>query len=139
MKPVPESLKIVRVLHLVFLASVAMIAALGEVLPLGAVRNPGGLRYSLLVAAVITLLLAFRLRGALVRSTAEALARSPSDPALWARWRTGHLLSFALCEAIAVFGLILRISGETLLNVAPFYLFAFLLLLSWAPRAVFTP
>jgi len=67
---------------------------------------------------------------------AEALLREkPSDPLVQARWKTGYIFLYALCDAMALFGLILRIAGFTLVHVWGFYLGGFLLLLLFSPRA----
>jgi len=46
----------------------------------------------------------------------------------------GSIASFALCEAVGLFGLVLRILGEMLEQAAPFYGAAFFLLMIFFPR-----
>jgi len=54
------------------------------------------------------------------------------------RWKTGYIVTYLLCELLALFGLLLRIMGSTLIQVWPYYAGSFvLLLLFWpsVPRA----
>jgi len=64
----------------------------------------------------------------------NALATRPNDAATLSRWRAGHIMTYALSEAIAIFGLVLRIIGFSLSQVASFYIAGFILLLFFGPR-----
>jgi hypothetical protein len=74
-------------------------------------------------------------RRTLVLPSEAALKERSDDRVVVARWRTSYLFLYALCEALGLFGLILRMSGFTLANVWGFYLGGFLLLLLYSPRA----
>jgi hypothetical protein len=58
----------------------------------------------------------------------------PDDALAVARWRTGYIFLYALCEVLGLFGFALRMDGFTLSNVWGFYLGAFLLLMLYSPR-----
>jgi hypothetical protein len=68
-----------------------------------------------------------------LQSEAE-LKTKPGDPVILARWKTGYFVTYALCEALALFGLVLRILGFTLNQVWPYYAGSFVLLLLFWPR-----
>jgi len=59
-----------------------------------------------------------------------------NDGLAMARWRTGYLFLYALCELLGLFGLSLRLVGFPLANVWGFYLGGFLLLLLYSPRSI---
>ena len=75
------------------------------------------------------------IRRTLVLPSEGLLKERSADSVAVARWRTGYLFLYALCELLGVFGLILRMSGFTLGNVWGFYLGGFVLLLLYSPRA----
>jgi hypothetical protein len=74
-------------------------------------------------------------RRTLILPSEGLLKERSDDTAAVARWRTGYLFLYALCEVLGVFGLVLRMSGFTLGNVWGFYLGGSLLLLLYSPRA----
>jgi len=73
-------------------------------------------------------------RKTLVLQSEAELRQKPGDPVTIARWRTGYIVTYALCEALALFGLVLRILGFTLAQVWPYYAGGFVLLLLFWPR-----
>src|ERR1700694_4466168 len=75
------------------------------------------------------------IRRTLVLPSEVLLKERSDDIVAIARWRTGYLFLYALCEVLRVFGLILRMSGFTLGNVWGFYLGGVVLLLLYSPRA----
>ena len=46
------------------------------------------------------------------------------------------MITYALCEAVALYGFILRIMGFSFRSVAPFYLASIILMIFFAPRTV---
>jgi hypothetical protein len=73
-------------------------------------------------------------RRTLVAQSAAFLRSRPDDMATLARWRAGYVMTYALSEAIALFGLVLRMIGFSLSQVAPFYIAGFILLFFFGPR-----
>jgi len=73
-------------------------------------------------------------RRTLVLQSAATLASRPNDAATLNRWRAGNIMTYALAESIALFGLVLRLIGFTLSQVWSFYIAAFILLLFFGPR-----
>jgi len=69
----------------------------------------------------------------LVLRAAESLASRPDDMLSLNHWRTGFILTYAFCEALALFGVILRIRGYSLTQCIPYYIGGFVLLLFFRP------
>jgi hypothetical protein len=74
------------------------------------------------------------MRRTLVFPAEAVLKERPDDNVAVARWRAGYTLLYLLCEALGLFGFVLRVLGFTLANVWGFYLGGFLLLLLYSPR-----
>ena len=72
----------------------------------------------------------FVVRRTLVFRSAERLAVRPDDSLTLSHWRTGYIVTYALCEGLALFGLILRFVGCSFQQSLPFYIGGFVLLLS---------
>jgi hypothetical protein len=76
----------------------------------------------------------FVVRRTLVLRAAESLATHPDDDLSLNHWRTGYLATYALCEALALFGLVQRFLGSSLQQSVPYYLGGFVLLFFFRPR-----
>jgi F0F1-type ATP synthase membrane subunit c/vacuolar-type H+-ATPase subunit K len=129
------SLRLLRILQAAMLISIVLYAVVGEIAGPHHSR-PMNLAFVLILAMVSssTVLVAFLLRRVMVFRAAGALAQQPADAAALSRWRSGYIVTFALCESIALYGLVLRMLGQTLGQIAPFYLAGFLLMLYYGPR-----
>jgi hypothetical protein len=64
----------------------------------------------------------------------KILSCDQQDIAALNPWRATYLLIFMACEAIALYGLVLRFRGFTFTQVASFYIAGFVLMLYFAPR-----
>jgi len=129
------TLKILRMLQWAMLASVLLYVLTGELIARHPVRIDQTLSYffsSLAVGVVGTI---FVVRRTLVLPAALSLAVRPEDAMSLNHWRTGYLVTYALCDALAVFGLVLRIRGSSLQQSALFYISGFILLLFFRPRS----
>ena len=73
-------------------------------------------------------------RRTLVLRAAESLATQPDDRLSLNHWRTGYVATYALCEALALFGLILRFRAYPSQQSVPYYLGGFVLLFFFRPR-----
>ena len=129
-----SAIKVIRTVQVAMLVSVILYAAVGE--GIGSVRrlNNPVLFYvfSLVTITIVGVILV--VRRTLVLQSAATLASRPNDAATVSRWRAGHIMTYALSEAIAIFGLVLRILGFSLSQVAYFYVAGFVLLLFFGPR-----
>jgi hypothetical protein len=65
--------------------------------------------FSTLGVAIVGMI--FVVRRTLVLRSAESLASHPDDALALGHWKSGYLATYALSEALALFGLILRFMG----------------------------
>src|SRR2546426_11727584 len=73
-------------------------------------------------------------RRALILQSEATLRTGATDVGTLNRWRSGYIVTYALSESLALFGLILRFMGFNPVQVAPFYLAGFILMLFFGPR-----
>jgi hypothetical protein len=129
-----NAIKIVRVIQIAMLLSVGMFVLAGEVVgSIPKLSNPT-LFYALSLATITIVGVILVVRRTLVLQSAVTLAVRPNDVATLNRWRAGYVMTYALSEAIAMFGLVLRLIGFSLSQVASFYIAGFILLLFFGPR-----
>jgi hypothetical protein len=128
------AVRLVRLVQIAMLVSIVLYVAVGELVGRAAASN-NALFYTMSLTSISTLGAAFVVRRTLVLPAESLLREKPSDPLVQALWKTGYIFLYALCEALALFGLILRMAGFTLVHVWGFYLGGFLLLLLFSPRA----
>jgi hypothetical protein len=131
---VESAIKIVRAIQIAMLLSVALFVVAGEFVGSIPKLSDPTLFYALSLATITIVGVILVVRRTLVLQSAAALATRPNDAATLNRWRAGYVMTYALSEAIAMFGLILRIIGFSLSQVASFYVAGFILLLFFGPR-----
>jgi hypothetical protein len=127
--------KILQMIRWAMLVSVLLYVAVGEF----AARPPAAppnllLFYVLTFMAVTMVAVIMMLRRLFIKPAVDALGTLDTSPVIVNRWRTGYIVSYALSEAIALYGLVLRFLGFTLSQVAPFYVAGIILLLLLSPR-----
>jgi cytochrome b561 len=130
-----NALKILRVLQWAMLASIVLYGIVGETVgpvPRGIDPTLSYLFATLSVAIVGAILV---VRRTLVMPAAESLAARPEDTVTLNHWRTGYIATYVLCEALALFGLILRFRGSPEQASIPYYLGGFILILFFRPKA----
>ena len=76
----------------------------------------------------------FLLRRVMVIRAERILAHNAEDSVSLNRWRAGYIVTFALSEAIALYGFVLRFLSFSLAQVMPFYVTGFVLLVFFRPR-----
>lgn len=86
------------------------------------------------LVAISSVVIIFGVRRIIVARAVQALGNNPEDQPAFMRWRGGSIATFALCEAIALYGFVLRMQGFTLSQVAPFYISGLLLMVYFGPR-----
>ena len=122
-----------RIVHLAILVTIPLYAFAGEMI--GPPPGDVGFLYKILVAAAMADLGLFTFfRITMLRSAEEILAVRPDDAATLGRWLAANIVTFMLCETIALFGLVIRFLGGDLVKAGPFYGVALLLLLLVFPR-----
>ena len=118
------------------LVSIALCAVAGEMLAGKLAHDPANALFHALSFISISLVGAtVVVRRTLVLPSETVLQERSDDTVAVARWRTGYLFLYTLCDLLGVFGLILRMAGFTLGNVWGFYLGGFVLLLLYSPRS----
>jgi hypothetical protein len=129
------AVRVVRQIQIFMLVSIALYAVGGEMLSRTMNRIPGNILFHAFSLISISLVGAtVVVRRTLVQPSEKALEKNLNDNLAIARWRTGHIALYALCELLGLFGLILRMAGFTLANVWGFYAGALVLLLIYSPR-----
>lgn len=134
MTPVELNFRQIRILHAVMLFTMFLYAIVGEKMgPPPSPLQPTFYRAFVVLAAIlvgVTLMV----RSRILAPAIVALKARPEDPVAWARWRVGNIVTFVLCESVALFGFALRMLGGKFPASLPFYAAAILLMLIWAPR-----
>ena len=127
------ALRTVRLVQIAMLVSVGIYAVLGEVVrpPYTA---PQSFLYAASVASIALVGAILVVRRTLVLQSEIELRQKPDDPITLSRWRAGYVVTYALCEALALFGLTLRLVGFSLNNVWPYYAGGFILMLLFWPK-----
>jgi F0F1-type ATP synthase membrane subunit c/vacuolar-type H+-ATPase subunit K len=129
-----RSLKTLRAMQWTMLFSVLMYVAVGEILGPRIARVDPELSYVFSTLAVGIVGIIFVVRRTLVLRAASILATQPEDDISLNQWKTGYIATYALCEALALFGLVLRFRGSALQQSILFYLGGFVLLFFFRPR-----
>ena len=129
-----RALKTLRAVQWAMLGSILLYGIVGEVLgPVTRAVDPA-LSYLFSTLAVAIVGAIFVVRRTLVLRAAASLASHPEDDLSLNHWRTGYLATYALCEALALFGLIQRFLGCNLQQSALYYVGGFVLLFFFRPR-----
>lgn len=84
--------------------------------------------------SVGTVFAIFTARRLLLRDSPMQVPARPDGQIVVTRWRMAHILTWALCEAIALDGLVLHFTGFAVQQAAPFFIAGFALMLFYAPR-----
>ncbi len=129
-----DALRTLRLVQIAMLASVVLYAVVGELV--GRNRGDGNpvLNYVLTTIGVAIVGMILVVRRTLVLRSAQSLATHPDDGLSLNHWKSGYVATYALCEALALFGLILRLTGFSLQQSVPFYVGGFVLLFFFGPR-----
>jgi F0F1-type ATP synthase membrane subunit c/vacuolar-type H+-ATPase subunit K len=130
----PKMLKTLRAVQWSMLASILLYGFLGELAGSRVRAVDPALSYLFTTLGVAIVGVIFVVRRTLVLRAAESLATRPDDSLSLNTWRTGYFATYALCEALAMFGLVLRFLGNNFQQSAPFYIGGFVLLFFFRPR-----
>jgi len=129
------SLKHLRIVHLALLVSLAMYAWMGEwVRKEPKTFDPTFFKTMVILAFVSTAIVLF-IRIRVLSAAEERLQPESADVAALQRWRVFHILSFALCESIGLYGIVVRlVAGASFSQAVGFYAGAIGLMLLSTPR-----
>src|ERR1700758_5446200 len=129
-----RSLKTLRTLQWAMLLSILLYVVVGEIFGPRIRHVEPALSYVFSTLAVGIVGTIFVVRRTLVLRAAASLATQPDDILSLSQWKTGYLATYALCEALALFGLVLRFLGSELQQSMLFYIGGFVLLFFFRPR-----
>ena len=115
------------------LLSIAAYVFVGESVGRVLAPNPT-LFYALSFLSISTVGSILVVRRTLVFQSETLLREDPDDLVTLARWRAGYIVTYALCEVLALFGLVLRMLGFSLAQVWPYYISGFVLMLFLGPK-----
>ena len=127
------AVKTVRLIQIAMLVSVGIYAVVGEVAGRH-LNTDATVIYAISFASISLVGAILVVRKTMVLQSEAELKAKPGDPVILARWKTGYFVTYALCEALALFGLVLRMLGFSLNQVWPYYAGSFVLLLLFWPR-----
>ena len=128
------ALRTVRIIQVAMLVSVGIYVVLGEVLGSRLTTNASTL-YAISFASISLVGAILVVRKTMVLQSEAELKAKPGDAATLGPWKAGYIVTYALCEALALFGLLLRIMGFTVAQVWPYYAGSAVLLLLFWPRS----
>jgi hypothetical protein len=129
-----QAMKMLRAVQWAMVGSIIVYAILGEfVRPASRALDPA-LSYLFTTMGVAIVGVIFVVRRTLVFRVEESLVTRPDDTLSLNQWKTGFIATYALCEALALFGLIERFLGCTVRQSALYYVGGFVLMLFFRPR-----
>ena len=129
-----RALRTLRVVQWLMLASILLYVIVAEAVapPASSVKPTLGYLFATIAVAIVGLI--FVVRRTLVFRAEESLATRPDDRLSLSHWRTGYIMTYVLCETLALFGFVLRFQGGNLQQSLPFYIGGFSLLFFFRPR-----
>ena len=128
-----SALRTVRLIQVAMLVSVVVYVIVGE-LAGPHLNTDARVIYAISFASISLVGAILVVRKTMVLQSEAELKAKPGDAVILARWKTGYFVTYALCEALALFGLILRIMGYPLNQSWPYYAGSFVLMLLFWPR-----
>ena len=127
--------KLLQTVRIALLVSIALYVFIGERIERSTQSTPDrNVYFAITLFAITTVGMTFAVWRLFVLRSEVILADQPEDTAALKRWRTGYIITYTLCETVALFGFVLRFMGFTLSEVAPFYVVGFALMLLFSPR-----
>jgi hypothetical protein len=128
-----SSLRQLRTIWMALLASIAIYFLVALHAPARSEGTPVML-FALAATSFALAVVVFVIRRKMLAATEALAASHPDDKVALSRWRTAYIIVWALCEMIAMYGLVLRYLGFSIFQAAPFFASGFLLILLQGPR-----
>lgn len=126
-------LKFLRTVRFALLTSIVLYSFLCFRAPIR--PQPNSMVFRIIALLAITIVgTVFLFRRKLILSSERVLSSQPEDTEALLRWRKGYVIVWALCEAIALYGVVLRYMGFSLSQVSIFLASGLVLMLFYAPR-----
>src|SRR5882762_6310090 len=98
------ALRTIRLIQIAMLVSVGIFVVVGEMAGHHLNINAKAL-YAISFASISLVGAILVVRKTLVLQSEAELRQKPGDPVMIARWKTGYVVTYALCEALGLFGL----------------------------------
>jgi F0F1-type ATP synthase membrane subunit c/vacuolar-type H+-ATPase subunit K len=128
------SIRLLRTVQVAMLISIGLYAFICEVYGPIPKEVPLTFIHTMVALAVCTIGAVLVVRRVIVKPAESILAANPENIAVLNRWRTGYMATFALSEAVVIFGVVSRFVGISFSQVVPFFLAGFILMLFFGPR-----
>jgi hypothetical protein len=129
------AIRMLRLIQIALLVSIGVYVLIGELVgPHGIISGKPTLFYGISVVSIMTIGVILVVRRTLVLHSEGMLNGTTNDPVILNRWKTGYVITYALSEALALFGLIVRMAGFSFSQAITFYLPGFVLMLFFRPR-----
>jgi hypothetical protein len=122
-----------QIVRFAMLISIALYFGIIRMIPSHASPNPVIFR-AIALFAFLSLGAIVGLRKLLVTSPFEVLRSRPEDSAALGKWKSGQLITWALGESIALYGVTLHFLGFSMGQVIPFFVAGALLILIFPPN-----
>jgi hypothetical protein len=128
------ALKMLRTVQWAMLGSILLYGVLCFVIhPATRMLDPGvGYLFTTLAVALVGAI--FVVRRTLVFRAEESLITHPDNPVSLNHWKTGYIATYALCEALSLFGLIERFLGANVEQSMLYFVGGFVLMAFFRPR-----
>jgi hypothetical protein len=129
-----SSLTLLRTVQVAMLISIGLYAFMAQGYGPAPREVSLALIYTMAALAVFMIGAILVVRGIFVKPAERALQENPENAVALNRWRAGYIVSFALSEAVALYGVLLRFVGLRFSQVVPFFVAGFILMLFFGPR-----
>ncbi len=129
--------RVVRYIHIGFLSTIAMFVFVVE-FSIRPVVNPAnrGLHIIFVVICIVILNSLVYVRQNFIATSMETLRADPTNQLALKRWQGGHLVTFAGCEAVALFGFVSRVLGAPKLFGFALFGVAIYTLVAYRPKPI---
>lgn len=127
-------LKKLRAIQWALLGSIVLYAVVGVVLRPEARSLDPAVAYLFTTLGVAVIGVIFVVRRTMVFRAEKSLSTQPDDRISLDHWRTGYIVTYSLCEALALFGLVERFLGCNVQQSVPYYIGGFVLLFFFRPH-----
>lgn len=128
------ALRMLRTVQWAMLGSIVLYIVLGVVIHPGARMLDPAVSYVFTTLAVALVGVIFVVRRTMVYRSEASLATQPNDAISLNHWKTGYIVTYALCEVLALFGLVERFLGANVQQSLLYFVGGFVLMFFFRPR-----
>ncbi|HYL15096.1 MAG TPA: hypothetical protein VEV41_18800 [Terriglobales bacterium] len=125
---------LLNMIRAALLVAIAIYMFIGEKLGPSRAQASPILFQAIAVVSIMTIVAIFLLRRSMVLPALDRLQSQSQDSQALLRWRAGYIATYALCEALALYGFVLRVLGFPFAQVIPFYVASAGLMLYYRPQ-----